>query len=310
MQRFSITFLVATVAFFASVAQSLDSFRPNPYKPSLPELMIQRLTNVEGVALNPEDIPAFPNMLKHRSLIEKPDTLYRYDVAYLIEKITPDYLSMLSTEFDKNSLPPGFDEDDSVLLTQLGVLSGKGNKTKCVLVNTVSPDGLKMSEVRFFEFPSYEKMLQEYEKEIKGESDFSDYLSYIMATDSVVSELYGKAVDLGILTPLPSPDDETEDDNIGNSEAKEIPSKKFIKEPNLTDFFNIPGGTEGKEVKEAIAEIPFALISYSLSPEDLSLTATLNFTSLVSYETGRKLETYLRAPLKFIWDGKQYKLLK
>ena len=221
--------------------------------------------------------------------------------VYSIDSITPDYICMRAA-VSEEALKSG--SLDNMVVTQLGVLSETGNKTLGIGVNTLYPGGIAMSDLIFMQFPSKEKMLDTEKRYAEASDNFMRSIyEMIISGDSIQNLMLETARSVNAMPPAYT----DEPENVEREIPEILKSSDFIKTPDIRDFFNIPSGSKGKAVSEAIAAIPFPMISYNLSPADMSLTASLEYSPLVSLETSAELKPYYRGSIRYLWDGKKYK---
>lgn len=84
---------------------------------------------------------------------------------------------------------------------------------------------------------------------------------------------------------------------------KELPRKKYLKYPEIEDFFNLPD----KQTKEKILDlVPFPTIQFVCDPATGDLTATLTVGEFMSREDFDMVKTYMTPPLQYRWTGKGY----
>jgi len=89
---------------------------------------------------------------------------------------------------------------------------------------------------------------------------------------------------------------------------RELPLKKFFKEPQLSDFMQ-----PGAPLRELQSIVPFMLVSYSISEagERTTLTATLNLAGMMIEEDYARLSPWLLPePLTYTWNGRKFILPK
>lgn len=303
-----ITLLLALAAAFATgcVAQSLIPQRPAAYEPYLSELMLWRLPDA-GIALEASDAAdAFPYLSKYYRLVDTKEPVASEAAMFVVDEITPDYISFRTAEHQAD-LKGNPEEKDAAMRVQLGILPAKGGKKICMTVSTMNPGGTPFSDVRFFEVPPVGKMLATEDSIAYDSKVYAEALAKMNHTeDSVQNRLMKIAVDAGAMDTI-SRDNATTLTFASREVPVRLATAKLLKEPSVADFFDIPSGAKGKEIRETIAAIPFAMVSYELSPDDNSLTARLNYTPLVSIETAGELRPYQRKELRYIWDGKRFK---
>lgn len=92
-----------------------------------------------------------------------------------------------------------------------------------------------------------------------------------------------------------------------SNKFQELPRKQYLEYPDILDFFNIPD----KQVRDRIEElIPFPTIEFTASPDSSTLTARLTVGQYMGKENYEYIKKYMKPELKFVWDGKRYKLAK
>lgn len=305
MHRLSILFALVAAMALGSNAQSLFPPKPEPYKPYLSEMALMRIHDA-GVTLYENDVTAlFPHLFKYYRLTHDNEPLSHDEVAYTVESVTPDYISYRTAEHVAD-LKGDLMDNDASMRVQLGILPVKGKKNICLTVSTMNPGGTPISDVRFFEVPPYEKMLGREDTIARNTELLRQYVEkYNASVDSSQSELVDLAVSMGLMEA--DNDTLTVPEFVVRDTLVQLRTDRFLKDPEIADFFDIPSGAKGKEIREAIGAIPFAMISYELSPLDHSLTAQLNYVPLVSMETAEQLKPYRRKGVKYLWDGKRYK---
>ncbi len=87
-----------------------------------------------------------------------------------------------------------------------------------------------------------------------------------------------------------------------DSSLKPIAADKFLKAPNLKDFFNLT--KSGISDKDLLEKIPFEAITYSTGPGDSPLIATFTTLDILSKEDREILTPLLVPSLTSIWKGK------
>lgn len=307
MHRLLLLLSLPLILAVNSRAQSLTPPSPEPYNPYLSELMLMRLFDA-GAAIDESDISGvYYALIKYHRLIPSDKPLQGRACKYIVDSVVPDYISFRTAEHDED-LEKKFDDSDAAMRVQLGVLPGKSKKPRCVLITTLNPGGTKMSEIKFLEFPAKETMvatedsIDRYYKEL-GERLQSAYYE----PDSLSIEISSLTQEMGLTRPSVVDSIDLFPDRIERENPTKLATGKILKEPTIFDFFNIPSGAKGKEVRENVGMIPFAMISYELSPADMTLTANLNYLPLISYEIAEELKPYYKSGgLKYVWDGKRY----
>lgn len=90
-------------------------------------------------------------------------------------------------------------------------------------------------------------------------------------------------------------------------DMQELPRKKYLEYPDITDFFNIPD----KDVKERIEElVPFPTIEVAASPGTTDVIARLTVGEFMGRENYDYIKKYLKPELRFRWNGKRYEMVK
>lgn len=88
-----------------------------------------------------------------------------------------------------------------------------------------------------------------------------------------------------------------------DSQLRPLDRKKFLSEPDLSDFFTIPKGsaTSMKEIREMV---PFPTVEYSAEAGSDTLTARLTVEDYVSEDDYNILRLFLNKEVKARWNGK------
>lgn len=92
-------------------------------------------------------------------------------------------------------------------------------------------------------------------------------------------------------------------------ELQRLETKKYFKAPELKQYFEIPKGctTNIKEIKEMI---PFPTYVFSVSPKDDNLTGRLSIGDYINQDDYNILKIFLKPEVKYLWDGKAFKVEK
>ncbi|MDE7380507.1 MAG: DUF3256 family protein, partial [Muribaculaceae bacterium] len=90
-----------------------------------------------------------------------------------------------------------------------------------------------------------------------------------------------------------------------NSELQEIPSDKFIKMPQLKDFFDIPKGSL-TTMKEIQGMLPFYTTIFNADADSTTLEAEITVGEYVSTDDYNILKLFMRPRLKYTWNGKKF----
>lgn len=306
MYRLSLLIAMLTAIVTGMSARTLMPPQPEEYKPYMSELMLSRLSQDKNLASDEDAVIDLGMLTKYYRLTKNRKPMASSYCLYVVDTITPSLIDMRMSEGEesiKSTMPA-----EDLHRVQLGVLPGNRKRPVAVLVSTLYPGGIPDSEVRFLEFPPEKEMLNENNIMNRQLNTLeAAYNNFIVSSDSIKSLLHQYAAEANLL-----PEDTVvaidDDFDIDFKKPKDIQISRFMKVPTISDFFNIPKGAAAAQVKEAIASIPFPMISYDVSPDDLSLTATLHYAPLVSMELAKELEPYHIKELKYIWDGKHYKL--
>ncbi|MDE6329471.1 MAG: DUF3256 family protein [Muribaculaceae bacterium] len=98
----------------------------------------------------------------------------------------------------------------------------------------------------------------------------------------------------------------SDNDSVGLAPLK---TAKYFRLPDPKDFYSIPKGS-GITLKEALDEMPFHTVAYSVGPGSDTLTGRLTVDNYLTVEQRRRLEPYLRPELHWKWTGKDFRLEK
>lgn len=91
------------------------------------------------------------------------------------------------------------------------------------------------------------------------------------------------------------------------SDMKELPRKKYLEYPDITDFFD----TSDKRVKEMIEDlVPFPTIEIIPSENGVDITARLTVGAYMGEEDFSKIKPYMKPSLQFRWNGKKYERIR
>lgn len=90
----------------------------------------------------------------------------------------------------------------------------------------------------------------------------------------------------------------------------QLPNKKYIRLPELTDFYNLPSKDKKGVIADITQTIPFPTITYTFNPENRELSAKLTSGEIVGSYEYAKISKYLKPELIYTWNGKQYQLQK
>lgn len=235
------------------------------------------------------------------------------NIAVRTDTITNDFISIYVTDkLEPLNDFPGFEQaDESVSRLQLAVLRDKnGAATTGVAAYTVKPNGIPSTQTVFYKLPKLPKLRDDYEyNEAYSRSLVDEIMSTPIPEDSLQRRLLDRAYAIGALDSLKSDFDTTAMPRDIPA-PKTLPAKKIIKMPAAVDFFNIPKGNAGKQLLEAIGEIPYSLMSCDISSKDMSLTIRMHLDGIVSLELAEDLKPYFKSELHYLWNGKRYQLIK
>lgn len=90
-----------------------------------------------------------------------------------------------------------------------------------------------------------------------------------------------------------------------DSNLSPLKTDKFIKKPQLSDFFDLKGyKTKMKEIEKLI---PYYNISYDAYPGNNEVRARLSFGDAMPLEDLKLIEMFLKPQIIYIWNGKELK---
>ncbi len=92
-----------------------------------------------------------------------------------------------------------------------------------------------------------------------------------------------------------------------NSMMQPLPTRKILKTPEMRAYFK---PVSKPEMNEIDAAIPFPTASYSFSPDNTALTATLTSVKTLPREKRDSMQSLLRPPLTFNWLSGKYHLVQ
>lgn len=100
-------------------------------------------------------------------------------------------------------------------------------------------------------------------------------------------------------------DTQAEDSQITffDNELQPLDTKKYFKQPDLKDFFELPKGsaTTMKEIREMV---PFPTVAYSLAADSDDLTARLTVEKYINLDDWNIIKLFLKPEIKAEWKGK------
>lgn len=91
-----------------------------------------------------------------------------------------------------------------------------------------------------------------------------------------------------------------------DSEMNPLPRKKFLKLPEVKDFFSTPKGSQIRmaDIEEAV---DFPTIEFKFSPDNNTLRARLTVGEYMDRETFETIRPYMTDELIYIWDGSSFR---
>lgn len=93
-----------------------------------------------------------------------------------------------------------------------------------------------------------------------------------------------------------------------DSNLNPLPKEKYFAALKLEDFFDLSKSkTKMKEIEEML---PFYNIVLRANPDNTSITARLALGDILTIEDEKLIELFLKPEVKYIWDGKKYKIAK
>lgn len=304
-------FIAAAAALIAGIA-SLNarvSGSPAlpPYQPYASELFLSALP-VDSFAIEAgTDLSVLTPVFR---LSGQKGPFFTEHNALSLREVKPDYIEFLIGT-DGESLQSGDEGNESVSRLQIGVLRRKGKKAPVgVTVYTVRPGGVPLSQLIFFQLPAVDKMTEDY---LYNSSLMGDELRDIAANPEPQDSLERKALEAacacGALPAAVGAADTTDTTRKyrPTPHLAVLRADKLITLPATADFFTIPKGAEGRQLREAIEALPYPMVSFELDPSDLSLTARLHIDGVASLELARELKAHMLPSLRYVWDGSRYK---
>jgi hypothetical protein len=90
-------------------------------------------------------------------------------------------------------------------------------------------------------------------------------------------------------------------DVYGDKSAYE--HRKFFKEPELKDFFNVPKGSD-ISLQEILALIPYPTIEYSFSADNTDMVARLTIEKYMNTEDFEVIKKYMVPEIRYKWMNK------
>ncbi|MDE6770961.1 MAG: DUF3256 family protein, partial [Muribaculaceae bacterium] len=100
-------------------------------------------------------------------------------------------------------------------------------------------------------------------------------------------------------------DRQASDSNVSfyDRNLKPLDTKKYFREPELKEFFDIPKGslTTYKEIKEMI---PFPTVEYSACAENDELSARLTVGEFMNIDDYNIVKLFLKPEISLRWNGR------
>lgn len=100
-------------------------------------------------------------------------------------------------------------------------------------------------------------------------------------------------------------DTQAEDSQITfyDSRLQPLDAKKYFKQPDLKDFFDIPKGS-ATTIKEIREMVPFPTVAYSMEADSNELTARLTVEKYINVDDWNIIKLFLKPEIKAEWKGK------
>lgn len=92
-----------------------------------------------------------------------------------------------------------------------------------------------------------------------------------------------------------------------NSALQEIKPDKFIKMPQLKDFFSIPKGSL-TSMKEIEGMLPFYTTIFEATENDDVLTGRITVGEYISRDDYNILKLFLKPSIRYVWTGNRFRL--
>lgn len=157
---------------------------------------------------------------------------------------------------------------------------------------------------------------------VSSQNNLGDDTQFIKVTDDFLSIQLSESSEVEMRLLFPSKNDTiivvnstikspVEDSKLEffDTNWNTLDTKKFITLPLIKSFISIP--KEDKTPQNYILDaIDFPLISYSINPENASITASQNMEKYMSKEEYMKIAKYLIPTITYNFEGKKYKLAK
>lgn len=277
---------------------------PEQYKPYDSELFI-KYANYSIV----DPMIFTPNLPNITELTRVTGFNYMNDESLVhcyVDTILPSYVAFSLADMDGNTPESNYVDNESKSELTFA-LPRVGKSTIGFIVYTTHPDGLDESVIQCYEIGDINKIRNAHTQFTNSVHALNQPDSE--STDSIILNSFNIAVKEGLVDSVPTIDY----DKIASLVPTHIEATKlsnYFKEPTIADFFELPKGNRKAELKELIAQIPFPMISYTISPEDFSITARLSYERLMGFEDAKILRQFAKPQLVYVWDGKRYKLQK
>ncbi|MBD5201610.1 MAG: DUF3256 family protein [Bacteroidales bacterium] len=94
-----------------------------------------------------------------------------------------------------------------------------------------------------------------------------------------------------------------------DSSLKPLAVDKFLRQPEIRDFFQIPADAD-TSYKTLADMIPFPAYTFTASPDSDEVTARLTIGAAVSLDDKKILDRYLLPGVKYLWNGKRLQPVK
>lgn len=94
-----------------------------------------------------------------------------------------------------------------------------------------------------------------------------------------------------------------------DADMKPLQASRLFSEPETRQFFHIERGS-ATSMRELLDMVPFPTVQYSLSVDDTALTARLTVGPNIDRDDYNIMRLFLVPELRYVWDGKRYKLEK
>lgn len=279
---------------------------PKRYTP-LPSELLLNTTDLTPMDIVPSD-DYIANIIKVFRLSGQKGPFYSNSGrSFLLDTVSANHIGIWMAD-NSDALDNISTAEEDVMRIDIGVLMRKSKRPIGIIDCTYAPGGVRTSNLYFFDMRHIDSMRDEYMTQDSLAKILATRIAETVDPDSTMLEIYNRAVEVGVLDSVSSEVEALDIHIIDTLEM--IDTHKVIKLPQTADFFRVPKGDAGRQLRQDIAAIPFAMISYEMSPADLSLTARLSLDGIVSLELAEELKPHLIPSLHYIWDGSHYRLQK